>query len=114
MNNKLLIAVFAAQLGSTSIHAAGKILAASIRSNSVEEFNTSGTWLKTFATTGPYSPVALAESTSTISISPPTFSTPDPVYQISTAGAATKFIFGTAAPVLGSDHIWCAAWMIFH
>jgi hypothetical protein len=52
--------------------------------------------------------------TSTFNISPPTFSTPDPVYQVSTTGTVTKFIYGTAAPGLGSDHIWGASWMIFY
>jgi hypothetical protein len=62
MNKRLLIAVFAALMGSTSLHATERILVASSRSNSIEEFNTSGTWLRTFATTGPYAPVALAQS----------------------------------------------------
>ena len=52
--------------------------------------------------------------TSTFNISPPTFSTPDPVYEVSTTGTVTKFIYGTAAPALGSDHIWGAYWMIFY
>lgn len=58
MNKRLLIAVFAA---SASLHAAN-ILVASNFSSSIEEFNTSGTWIRTFATTGPYAPVALAQS----------------------------------------------------
>src|SRR5260370_21350646 len=62
MSKRILIAVFAAMLGSASLHAAERILVASGRSNSVEEFDTSGTWLRTFATTGPYAPVALAQS----------------------------------------------------
>ncbi len=62
MSKRILIAVFAALLGSASLHAAERILVASGRSNSVEEFDTSGTWLRTFATTGPYAPVALAQS----------------------------------------------------
>lgn len=46
---------------------------------------------------------------------PPTpFSAPDPVYKVSTSGTITPFIFGTAAPGLGNDHIWGAYWMIFH
>ena len=53
MNKRLLIA-FAALLGSVSVHATERILAASNRSDSVEEFSTSGTGLRTFATTGPY------------------------------------------------------------
>jgi hypothetical protein len=59
MNKKILIGVFAA---AASLHAAGHILVASNRSNSLEEFNTSGTWLRTFASTGPYGPIALAQS----------------------------------------------------
>jgi hypothetical protein len=62
MSTRLVIAVFAAMLGSASLHATERILVASNRSNSIEEFNTSGTWLRTFATTGPYAPVALAQS----------------------------------------------------
>ena len=62
MNKRLLIAAFVALLGSASLHAAERILVASNRSNSIEEFSTSGTWLRTFATTGPYAPVALAQS----------------------------------------------------
>ncbi len=58
MKKKILIAVFAA---AASLHAEN-ILVASSRSNSVEEFDTSGTWMRTFATTGPYGPVALAQS----------------------------------------------------
>jgi hypothetical protein len=42
MNKRLLIA-FAALLGSVSLHATERILAASNRSNSIEEFSTSGT-----------------------------------------------------------------------
>jgi hypothetical protein len=61
MNKRLLIAVFAALLGSASLNAQN-ILVASNRSNSIEEFDTSGTWVRTFATTGPYGPVALARS----------------------------------------------------
>jgi hypothetical protein len=62
MNKRLFNAVFAALLASASLHAATRILVASSRSNSLEEFDTSGTWLRTFATTGPYAPVALAQS----------------------------------------------------
>src|SRR5690242_8563192 len=62
MSKKLFITVFATLLGSASLHATVNILVASSRSNSLEEFNTSGTWLRTFATTGPYAPVALAQS----------------------------------------------------
>jgi hypothetical protein len=46
---------------------------------------------------------------------PPTpFSTPDPVYEVSAIGTVTKFIYGTAPPALGNDHIWGAYWMIFY
>jgi len=46
---------------------------------------------------------------------PPTFSTPDAVYKVSTSsGTVTNFIYGTAAPGLGNDHIWGANWMIFY
>jgi len=62
MNKRRLIAAFAALLGSASLHATEHILVASNRSNSLEEFSTSGTWLRTFATTGPYGPLALAQS----------------------------------------------------
>src|ERR1700738_1394520 len=62
MSHRLLITVFVALLGSASLHATERILVASTRSNSLEEFNTGGTWLRTFATTGPYAPVALAQS----------------------------------------------------
>ncbi len=65
MSKKLLIAVFATLLGSASVQAATRILVASSRSNSIEEFDTSGKWLRTFATTGPYAPVALAQSPTT-------------------------------------------------
>ncbi len=44
---------------------------------------------------------------------PPTISTPDAVYEVSTGGTVTHFIQGGAAPTLGSDHLWGAAWMIF-
>lgn len=62
MSNKLLIPVFAVLLGSASLHAAENFLVASTRSNSLEQFNTSGTWVRTFATTGPYNPNAVAQS----------------------------------------------------
>ena len=62
MSKRLLFAVFFA---SVSLHAAEHILVASSRSNSIEEFDTSGNWIRTFATTGPYAPVALAQSPKT-------------------------------------------------
>lgn len=65
MNKQLLVAAFAALLGSASLHATDRILVASNRSNSLEEFSLSGTWLRTFATTGPYGPLAIAQSPTT-------------------------------------------------
>ena len=62
MSNRVLIAVLAALLGSHSLRAAEDILVSSIRSSSIEQFATNGTWLRTFATTGPYAPVSLAQS----------------------------------------------------
>ena len=69
MNRRQLITVFAALLGSVPLHAQN-ILVASSRSNSIEEFGfTTATarpsWIRTFATTGPYSPIALAQSPKT-------------------------------------------------
>ncbi len=62
MSNRVLIAVLAALLGSHSLHAAENILVSSTRSSSLEEFSPTGTWVRTFATTGPYAPVATAQS----------------------------------------------------
>lgn len=62
MNNRLSIAVFAVLLGASSLHAAEEILVASQRSNSLEQFTPSGTWVRTFATTGPYAPTSMAQS----------------------------------------------------
>ena len=45
---------------------------------------------------------------------PPTFDAPDAIYEVSSAGAITNFIVGTAPPGLGSDHIWGAGWIIFY
>jgi hypothetical protein len=61
MNNRLLIAVLAALLGSASLQAEN-ILVASSRSHSIEQFNTTGTWVRTFATTGPYQATSMAQS----------------------------------------------------
>lgn len=45
----------------------------------------------------------------------PTWSTPDPVYKVSSStGAVTNFIVGTAPPGLGNDHIWGAFCIIFY
>src|ERR1700733_7617022 len=62
VSNRVLIAVLAALLGSHSLRAAEDILVSSIRSSSIEQFATNGTWLRTFATTAPYAPVSLAQS----------------------------------------------------
>ena len=62
MSKRLLIAVFALLLGSASLHAAEEILVASQRSNSLEQFTPGGTWVRTFATTGPYAPTSIAQS----------------------------------------------------
>jgi hypothetical protein len=62
VSNRALIAVLAALLGSHSLHAAEEILVSSTRSSSLEEFTPTGTWVRTFATTGPYAPVATAQS----------------------------------------------------
>jgi hypothetical protein len=45
---------------------------------------------------------------------PPTPFSPHPVYEVSGSGTVTKFIYGTAPPALGNDHIWGAYWMIFY
>jgi hypothetical protein len=43
------------------------------------------------------------------------FSTPDPVYEVSTpGGAVSKLIYATAPPEVGHDHLWGAEWMIFY
>lgn len=65
MNNKLFITVLAALLGSNALCAAEHVLVASSGSHSLEEFDTSGNWTRTFATTGPYAPVAMAQSPKT-------------------------------------------------
>jgi hypothetical protein len=62
MNKRYLIALLAALLGSASLHGAENFLVASMRSNSLEQFTTSGNWVRTLATTGPYTPYALAQS----------------------------------------------------
>jgi len=62
VSNRVLIAVLAAMLGSHSLHAAERILVSSTRSNSLEDFTPAGTWVRTFATTGPYAPIATAQS----------------------------------------------------
>jgi hypothetical protein len=50
--------------------------------------------------------------TTAFNTEPPTFSTPDPVYQVSTTGIVKKLIYETAPPALGNDH-WGAYWMTF-
>jgi hypothetical protein len=62
MSKRFLMAVFAVLLGCASLHAVENVLVASSRSNSIEQFSTTGTWIRTFATTGPYEPVAMAQS----------------------------------------------------
>jgi hypothetical protein len=62
MSKTFLIGVF---IASASLYAADQILVASSRSNSIEQFDTSGNWVGTFATTGPYGPIALAQSPKT-------------------------------------------------
>ena len=62
MNKRVVIAAFAAMLGSHSLLGSKNILVSSVRSNSIEQFTTSGTWISTLATTGPYSPSAIAQS----------------------------------------------------
>lgn len=62
MSKSFFISVFAVLLASTSLHASEEMLVASNRSNSIEQFTTTGTWVRTFATTGPYAPTALVQS----------------------------------------------------
>jgi hypothetical protein len=45
---------------------------------------------------------------------PPTVSTPDAVYVVSTVGTVTNFIVGGAPPNLGNDHLWGANWLMFY
>ena len=62
MSNRVLIVTLAALMGTYSLRAAEEILVSSTRSSSLEQFTPSGKWVRTFATTGPYSPVAIAQS----------------------------------------------------
>lgn len=62
MSNRILFIVLAALMGSHSLRAAEEILVSSTRSSSLEQFTPTGTWVRTFATTGPYAPVATAQS----------------------------------------------------
>jgi hypothetical protein len=62
MSNRVLIAFWGVLLGSHSLYAAEEILVSSTRSSSIEQFATNGTWLRTFATTGPYAPISMAQS----------------------------------------------------
>ena len=56
----------------------------------------------------------LYTSTYNTNLSPPAFSTPDPVYEVSTPGGAfSELISRTAPPAVGNDHLWGADWMIF-
>ncbi len=62
MSNKIIVALLAALIGSHALPAAEEILVSSTRSNSIEQFTSTGTWVRTFATTGPYAPISLAQS----------------------------------------------------
>ncbi len=62
MSHRILTAILIAQMGSLSLHAAEEILVSSTRSSSLEQFTPTGTWERTFATTGPYAPIATAQS----------------------------------------------------
>jgi DNA-binding beta-propeller fold protein YncE len=62
MTKRFALSVFAALLSGTASRAADNILVASIASHTIEEFSASGAWVKTFATTGGYAPVAIAQS----------------------------------------------------
>ncbi len=62
MTKKLAMSVFAAVLSATALSAADNILVASSSSHTIEEFSSTGAWIKTFATTGGYAPVAMAQS----------------------------------------------------
>lgn len=66
---EVFVSVFAALVASASLSAADGILLASSASHTLEQFSPSGTWVKTFATTGGYAPVALAQSPVTGEIS---------------------------------------------
>ncbi|MGB6943107.1 MAG: hypothetical protein WBE37_11970 [Bryobacteraceae bacterium] len=50
----------------------------------------------------------------TLYFPPPTVSTPDAIYEVSTSGTVKNFITGGAAPDLGNDHIWGANWVTFY
>jgi hypothetical protein len=62
MTKKFAISVFAGLLSATALSAADNILVASSASHTIEEFSSTGAWVKTFATTGGYAPVAIAQS----------------------------------------------------
>lgn len=62
MSNRVLIVILAALMGSHALRAAEEILVSSTRSSSLEQFTPTGTWVRTFATTGPYAPVSTAQS----------------------------------------------------
>ncbi len=62
---RTLIVIFASLLSANQIHAANAILVASRYSNSIEQFTTGGTWVRTFATTGRYAPSSIAQSPTT-------------------------------------------------
>jgi len=90
MNQRLMIAAFAALLGSSSLHATERILVAStpqLEGNLVLR--------------GPNL------YTSTFNVSPPTFSTPDPVYEVSSSGTVSKYLRDRAAGAGQRSHLGC-------
>jgi DNA-binding beta-propeller fold protein YncE len=62
MTKRFAMSVFAALLSATALSAADNILVASSSSHTIEEFGPTGAWVKTFATTGGYAPVSIAQS----------------------------------------------------
>jgi hypothetical protein len=62
MTKKFAISIFAGLLSATALSAADNMLVASSASHTIEEFSPSGAWMRTFATTGGYTPVAIAQS----------------------------------------------------
>ncbi|MBV9266474.1 MAG: hypothetical protein JO061_09930 [Acidobacteriaceae bacterium] len=62
MSKQIFVSVLTALAASTVMSAAENILVASSASHTIEQFEANGTWVKTFATTGGYAPVALAQS----------------------------------------------------
>jgi hypothetical protein len=62
MTKKFAISIFAGLLSASALSAADNMLVASSASHTIEEFSPSGAWMRTFATTGGYTPVAMAQS----------------------------------------------------